>query len=116
MHGVLWRYRCRAWLGLENGATVAGILYREAWWQGVANVQLNERQRKMLRLLLGDFKGKLTSGKWTKIYKALSDVALCNINGLIAEGRPDAKRTPVATAEIYASRILMTGLNANPSL
>ena len=39
----------------------------------------------MLRLLLGDFEGKLTSGKWAKICKVSSDTALRDINDLIAK-------------------------------
>ena len=86
MHGVLWGYRHRAWLGLDSSVAVSGVLHREAWWQGVADVQLNERQRKMLRLLLGDFEGKLTSGKWAKICKVSSGTALRDINDLLAKG------------------------------
>ena len=40
----------------------------------------------MLRLLLGDFEGKLTSGKWAKICKVSSDTALRDINDLIGKG------------------------------
>ena len=69
----------------ESDVAVSGVLHREAWWQGVADVQLNERQRKMLQLLLGDFEGKLTSGKWAKICKVSSDTALRDINDLIAK-------------------------------
>lgn len=70
----------------ESDVTVSSVLHREAWWQGVAGVQLNERQRKMLRLLLDNFEGKLTSGKWAKICKVSSDTALRDINDLVNKG------------------------------
>lgn len=70
----------------ESDEAVSGVLQREAWWQRIADIQLNERQRKVLRLLLGDFKGKLTSGKWAKICKVSSDTALRDINDLIVKG------------------------------
>ena len=69
----------------SSGVSVSSVLQRDAWWKAAADVPLNERQRKMLQLLLDDFKGKLTSGKWAKICKVSSDTALRDINDLIAK-------------------------------
>lgn len=70
----------------EADASISAVLKTETWWRAVDGVQLNERQRKVIQLLMGDFKGKLTSGKWAKICKVSSDTALRDINNLIDKG------------------------------
>lgn len=70
----------------ENDQKVSAVLRRAAWWHEVADIQMNERQRKILHLLLGDFQGKLTSGKWAKLCKVSSDTALRDINDLVSKG------------------------------
>ena len=50
------------------------------------NVALNQRQKKVLNKLLGDFEGKLTREKWMKLTKASSRTALRDINELIELG------------------------------
>ena len=50
------------------------------------NVSLNQRQKKVLNKLLGDFEGKLTREKWMKLTKASSRTALRDINELIELG------------------------------
>lgn len=70
----------------ESDAALDGIIERSAWWQAISGIQLNDRQKKMLEHLLGDFKGKLTSGKWAKMCKVSGDTALRDINDLVAKG------------------------------
>ena len=70
----------------ESDEVIDGVLQRNAWWQAIQGISLNERQRKMLEKLLGDFEGKLTLGKWAKLCKVSSDTALRDINDLIAKG------------------------------
>ena len=45
------------------------ILAKARFWQSIAGVPINERQAKMLALLLDDFKGNLTTAKWARIAK-----------------------------------------------
>lgn len=70
----------------ESEASVSEVLQRDAWWHRAAGIKLNKRQKKMLQLLLDDFQGKLTSGKWAKICKVSSDTALRDINDLVKKG------------------------------
>lgn len=70
----------------ESDAALDSIIERSAWWQAISGIQLNDRQKKMLEHLLGDFKGKLTSGKWAKMCKVSGDTALRDINDLVAKG------------------------------
>ena len=64
---------------------VDSVLDRSAFWASLDSVPLNERQRKILSLLAGDFEGKLTAQKWAKLCKVSPDTALRDINDLIAK-------------------------------
>ena len=44
---------------------------------------INERQRKILNLLMDGFEGKMTSSKWAKIAHCSQDTAARDINDLI---------------------------------
>jgi len=58
---------------------------QESFWLDLKkkNVSLNQRQKKVLNKLLGDFEGKLTREKWMKLTKASSRTALRDIDELI---------------------------------
>src|SRR6266851_264680 len=64
--------------------TLDAVLSKARFWQRWAGTPLNERQVKLLNLLLDDFKGKVTSSKWGSIAKCSPDTALRDINELIA--------------------------------
>ena len=66
----------------------SSALVKESFWQDLnkKNVSLNQRQKKVLNKLLGDFEGKLTREKWMKLTKASSRTALRDINELIKLG------------------------------
>lgn len=66
--------------------TVARTLRRARFWQSVSHIAFNERQLKVLKLLLDNFEGKLTSQKWSKIAKCSVDTALRDIKELIDFG------------------------------
>jgi Fic family protein len=67
-------------------ATLGAVLRKARFWEKHQDTELNERQRRMLNLLLNGFEGKLTSSKWAKIAKCSQDTALRDINGLIESG------------------------------
>lgn len=83
---VVWFLEALQEVLKKSDQEVTAALQRAAWWHSASDVQLNARQRKMLHLLLGDFQGKLTSGKWAKICKVSSDTALRDINDLVSKG------------------------------
>lgn len=62
------------------------VLGKARFWEMVANVALNERQRKVINRLLDGFEGKLTSSKWAKIAKCSQDTAHRDIIDLIEKG------------------------------
>ncbi len=62
------------------------VVEKYRFWQKAKELKLNERQQKMLNLLLGDFKGKLNSSKWAKLTKCSTDTALRDIQYLLKEG------------------------------
>jgi Fic family protein len=62
------------------------VQYKEQVWRKLADIPLNERQRKVIRRLLEDFKGNLTSSKWAKIAKCSQDTAHRDISDLVRKG------------------------------
>ena len=50
------------------------------------DIAVNERQRKIINMQFDGFFGKLTSGKWAKIGKCLTDTALNDIRDLVNKG------------------------------
>jgi Fic family protein len=66
--------------------TTQKILKMAAFWKLHENTVINERQRKILNLLLSDFEGKLQTSKWAKINKTSTDTALRDIKDLISKG------------------------------
>lgn len=67
-------------------ATLDATLAKGRFWVRIAEIPINDRQRKVLNLLLGDFKGNLTSSKWAKLTKCSSDTALRDITELLEYG------------------------------
>ncbi len=56
---------------------------RKQFWEYAEQFKLNERQRKILTLLLDGFEGKLTSTKYAKICKCSQDTASRDIEKLM---------------------------------
>lgn len=83
---LLWFFEC-----LENAINRASIiieqtLQKASYWDKFREVEINERQRKVVNRLWDGFDGKLTSSKWAKICHCSQDTALRDINDLIAKG------------------------------
>lgn len=81
-----WFLAClgRAFDGAE--ATLSNVLAKARFWDAHAGAAFNERQRKMLNLLLEGFDGKLTNAKWATLAKTSPDTALRDLNDLVARG------------------------------
>jgi Fic family protein len=56
------------------------------FWETHADVELSERQRKILNMLLDGFRGKLQTAKYAKIAKCSNDTALRDLTDLVAKG------------------------------
>lgn len=84
---MLWFLGCldRALSGAQ--ASIRTVLEKDSFWKTYAQLALNDRQRKMLNMLLdGNFKGKLTTTKWAKLMKCSHDTAQRDIVNLIEHG------------------------------
>ena len=66
--------------------TLASVLAKARFWESIATVPLNERQRLVLNRLLDDFEGKLTTSKWAKLAKCSQDTATRDIFTLVNQG------------------------------
>ena len=62
------------------------IIYKHSFWIKHSKVNINDRQRKILNMLMDDFEGVLNTTKWAKIGKCSQDTALRDIQGLIEKG------------------------------
>jgi len=83
---LVWFLKCLQ-KALENSEHLLGkVIFKHGFW--IKNVEKteNERQRKVLNLLLEGFKGNLTTTKWAKINKCSTDTALRDIQDLIKKG------------------------------
>jgi Fic family protein len=72
----------------QSNQITSSALEKELFWRGLTErkVSLNDRQKKVLNKLFGEFEGKLTREKWMKMTKASSRTALRDIEELIALG------------------------------
>jgi len=62
------------------------VFTRARFWAAHQEVSFNERQHKMLTLLLDDFVGKLKTSKWAKLCKCSHDTASRDIKDLCQRG------------------------------
>ena len=81
-----WFLECllRAFEGAH--ATLSAVLAKARFWERFARDPFNERQIKVLNLLLDGFEGKLTSSKWAKLTKSSQDTAHRDIVALVERG------------------------------
>lgn len=84
---ISWFLNCLK-QAIENAChTLDRIKSKNQAWEIFNKLSLNERQIKMINLLLDkQFEGKLTSSKWAKITKCSQDSALRDIHDLISKG------------------------------
>jgi Fic family protein len=66
--------------------TLASVLAKARFWESIAGISLNERQRLVINRLLGGFEGKLTTSKYGKLAKCSPDTALRDILLLVEQG------------------------------
>lgn len=83
---IEWFLGCLGRAIQEAFGILETVLNKARVWEAIADVALNERQRKMLNRLLDEFEGKLTSSKWAKIAKCSQDTAHRDIVDLIEKG------------------------------
>ncbi|MEI7504732.1 MAG: Fic family protein [Paludibacter sp.] len=62
------------------------VIYKHVFWLKHSKLTINDRQRKILNMLMEDFEGVLNTTKWAKIGKCSQDTALRDIQDLIEKG------------------------------
>ncbi len=81
-----WFVSCLGRAIESAAATVDAALAKARFWGRIAGITINDRQSKMLNLLLGDFQGKLTTSKWAEIGKCSQLTAYRDITSLVDRG------------------------------
>lgn len=72
---------------IENSETLLEkIIYKHSFWLKHSRLNINDRQRIILNMLMDDFEGVLNTTKWAKIGKCSQDTALRDIQDLIEKG------------------------------
>ena len=83
---IIWFVGCLG-RAIENAeGNLAAALAKSRFWERIADIHINECQRKVINLLLGDFQGHLTSSRWAKITKCSQDTAGRDITALVGHG------------------------------
>lgn len=83
---IEWFFSCLK-RAIEKALSMLETLLKKARvWESLAQVALNDRQRKIINCLLDGFEGKLTSSKWAKITKCSQDTAYRDILDLLDRG------------------------------
>ena len=70
----------------QTDETISSTVKRAHFWETHRTTEFNNRQQKVLQLLLDDFFGKLTVSKYAKITKVSVDTSLRDIQDLISKG------------------------------
>lgn len=83
---LTWFFGCLERALEEALSTFNIIAHKAKVWDALTGFSLNERQKKIINLLLDGFTGKLTSSKWAKITKCSQDTAYRDILDLISQG------------------------------
>ena len=66
--------------------TLSAVLAKARFWNVIAGIAINDRQRLVLNRLLDSFEGKLTTSKYAKLAKCSPDTALRDILQLVERG------------------------------
>jgi Fic family protein len=83
---LIWYFGC---LGMAISLAqneLHGVRDRADFWERAGEKTLNPRQKEMLKLMLDDFKGKMTTSKWAKLCKCSQDSAGRDVEALTASG------------------------------
>lgn len=81
-----WFFDCLQRVIGSADVLLDNVLRKSRLWNQLATQSVNERQRKILNKLLGDFSGNLTTSKYAKMAKCSRDTALRDLEELIGFG------------------------------
>ena len=78
-----WYINCLESAIDNSSESLISVIQKSTFWKANSNISLNDRQRKVLNMLLEGFESKLTSSKWAKLTKCSQDTATRDIQFLI---------------------------------
>ncbi|MDE7396505.1 MAG: Fic family protein, partial [Muribaculum sp.] len=79
---MMWCFDCLEKAIKRALSTIDRTLQKTVYWDKYRDVEINERQRKVVNRLWDGFDGKLTSSKWAKICRCSQATALRDITDL----------------------------------
>jgi Fic family protein len=83
---IVWFLECLKKAILSSNTIIDKVVKKHLFWIINAGKINNERQQKILNMLMDNFEGNLTTSKWAKITKSSQDTALRDINDLVNKG------------------------------
>lgn len=83
---IEWFVHCLKRAIEKASETYQLVVNKKVFWDSCSEINLNERQKKIINLLLEGFEGKLTTSKWAKVAKCSQDTAYRDILDLIDKG------------------------------
>ena len=111
---MLWFVACLGRAIDAAETNVSAILDRARFWERLAGVPLNDRQRQVLNLLLEDFQGPLTTSRWARLTHCSQDTALRDITDLVEGGvlvrGPGGGRSTSYGLKEFGSQMFVPGL------
>lgn len=83
---IIWFLECLKNSILSSSIIVDKVVKKHQFWVKNSRLISNERQQKMLNILMDHFEGNLNTSKWAKITKTSPDTALRDITDLVNKG------------------------------
>ncbi|MCA8940590.1 MAG: Fic family protein, partial [Planctomycetes bacterium] len=83
---MVWFWRCYDRTLDAAEVLHAKVRFKARFWQWLNRFSTNERQRLVLKRMLGDWEGPLTTSKYAKLAKCSTDTALRDILALVKYG------------------------------
>lgn len=80
---IKWFFNCLSRSIEEALSKLTVVINKGQFWESLGSISLNERQKKIINMMLDGFSGNLTSSKWAKINKCSQDSAYRDILDLI---------------------------------
>jgi Fic family protein len=115
---ILWFLECLLRAIKASEEELSGVMKKTAFWDSCKNIEINERQRCLLNVMLDGFDGKMQSAKWAKIANCSTDTALRDIEDLIRKNilvkeNGGGRSTAYQLATVYLERSKGSSPSAN---
>ena len=89
---VVWFLECLKKSLIQTKVNLDKVLAKARFWNHHQKTTFNDRQRKVINLLHGNFEGKLNTPKWVKLCKCSPATALRDVTELIEKGALETEK------------------------